>query len=406
MNSYTGRILRVDLTARRSRIESTREDWARLFVGGKGLGIRYLYEDLKPGTPPLSPENRLILMTGPLTGTLVPTSGKLAIITRSPATGTVLDCSIGGTIGNQIKHAGFDGIVLEGKASESIYLLIEDDRIRFIECPELRGKGSHHTELALRGKYGEGISVLSIGPAGENLCSFACITSEFYRQAGRGGVGAVMGSKNLKAIAVRGTRGFTLPDMDRFLSVGKDVLRADALSEANGWVYTDGTPMIVEMSNNTGILPTRNWQDGTFSGYEGLNSEAVKGVRERKKACSGCPLGCGNYIRAGKTSIEGPEYETLAIAGSNCGISDLEAVAEFNRRCDDLGLDSISSGATAAFAMELTEKGIHDFGLTFGDVRGYLEVPRLIAFREGIGAELSEGVRSMARKYGGAEFAS
>ncbi len=405
MKSYQGVVLRIDLTNQTSHREELNREWARQFWGGKGLGYRYLFEELAPGTDPLGPDNKLILATGPFTGTPVPCSGKLTIITRSPATGTVLDCSVGGSVAGEIKYAGYDLVILEGRAPAPVVVRIEDDKVSFEPAGDLWGLGTHEVEHRLTDRWGADSRILSIGPAGENLVPFACITSELYRQAGRGGVGAVMGAKNLKAVIVRGTGAVKVADAQRLMELALKALRGDVLTDTNLWAYTDGTPMIVELSQNAGILPTRNFQDGTFVDFAKLSSPAVQAVRLAKKACLSCGLGCGNYIRTGRAAVEGPEYETLAVAGANCGIGDLEAVAAFNAACDDLGLDTISTGGVVAFAMELTEKGPHDFGITFGDVERYLEMPGLIARREGIGAELAAGVKKMAERFGGADFA-
>lgn len=403
--SYIGKILRVDLTHGTTKIEELNRVWARQYFGGKGLGIKYLYEELAPGIEPLSPANKLILMTGPFTGTTVPVSGKLAVISKSPATGTILDCSIGGHFAGELKFAGYDAVIFEGKAAEPVYVYIEDGKVEIREASSLWGKGAQETELSLRSMINEEVKVLSIGPAGENLVIMSCITSELYRQAGRGGIGAVMGSKNLKAVAVRGSGSVAVTNMQEFMKTVKEIMKKDTLTDTNLWAFTDGTPMLVEMSQSSGILPTRNFQDGTFDGFAKLNSDAVKAVRAGKKGCLSCALGCGNYSRSGRAAVEGPEYETLAIGGSNCGIDDLEAIIKFNNLCDDLGLDTISVGNVTAFAMELTEKGIKDFGLRFGDTEGYLLVPALIARRDGIGVDLGLGVKKLSEKYGGHDFA-
>jgi len=204
---------------------------------------------------------------------------------------------------------------------------------------------------------------------------------------------------------VRGTGGVRAPNIRKLAATLNKIKREDTMSDDNFWAYTDGTPMIVELSQTAGILPTRNFQEGTFEEYRKIDSDAVRGVLKSKKACFACPLGCGNYVEKGNTRVEGPEYETLALCSSNCGISDLEAVIEFNRLCDDYCLDTISAGNTVAFAMEMTEKGMHDFGITFGDVEKYLQMPRLMVLREGVGAELAEGVSYLAGKYGGQNFA-
>ncbi len=402
--AYTNKILRVNLSTGKAQTENLNTLWARDYLGGKGLSIKYLYEELTAGVDPLLPENKLILMTGPLTGTNAPNSGKLAIASKSPATGTILDCSIGGAIAAEIKYAGYDGIIIEGKASVPVYLYIEDDKVELRNANYLWGKGAHETEHLIK-ERDKDTRVLVIGPAGENLLTMSCINSELYRQAGRGGIGAVMGSKNLKAISVKGSGGVDVPDIRKFTVAMNKLRRENTMSDDNMWTYSDGTPMIVELTQTTGTLPTRNFQDGAFEEYKAIDTEAVKKVCTSKKACFACPLGCGNYIKAGKSVVEGPEYETLALCGSNCGIADLEAIAEFNRLCDDYGIDTISAGNVTAFAMELTEKGIHDFGLRFGGVEEYLKIPAKIARLEGIGAELAKGVRDLAQKFGGSEFA-
>ncbi len=403
--SYTGKILRVNLTTGQSQVEELNKQWAADYLGGKGLGIKYLYEELSPGVDALSPENELILMTGLFTGTIIPLSGKLAIITKSPATGTILDCSIGGHFAAELKFAGYDAVILEGKANKPSYLYIENDNVEIRDASQLWGQGAQDAELILRDTINEEVKVLVIGPAAEKLVTMSCITSEFYRQAGRGGVGAVMGSKNLKAVAVKGSGSISVPNIKQFVETLKDVMRTDILTDTNLWANTDGTALLVDFNQDTGILPTRNFQEGTFDDYQKINSDAMKAVRSGKKGCFSCALGCGNYSRTGKSAVEGPEYETLAIAGSNCGISDLEAIIEFNDLCDNLGIDTISVGNVIAFAMESTEKGIKDFGIQFGDVDAYLKVPGLIAAQEGIGVDLGLGVKKLSEKYGGSDFA-
>jgi aldehyde:ferredoxin oxidoreductase len=403
--SYAGHILRVNLSTGAIQRERLNREWAERYYGGKGLGMKYLFEELAPQTDPLSPDNKLILMTGPLTGTIVPCSGKLDIITKSPATGTILACSIGGYFAGELKFAGYDAVVIEGKAEKPVYLSIKDSRAEIFYAHELWGKGTFETESLLREGANQESQVLCIGPAGENLLPMACINSEHYRQAGRGGVGAVMGSKNLKAIVARGTGEVAVADSKNLMQVAKDLLMSDALSDTNLWAFIDGTPMLVDLSQSAAILPTRNFQSGTFEHHERINSETLKKHRQGKKACLSCALGCGNFTRIGEHIVEGPEYETLAIGGANCGISDMEAIVKFNTLCDDLGLDTISTGGTIAFAMELTEKGIHDFGVHFGDIAGYLKLTEQMGCNEGIGKELAQGVRYLAQRYGGADFA-
>ncbi|SNR98456.1 aldehyde:ferredoxin oxidoreductase [Anaerovirgula multivorans] len=405
MLGYQNKVLRIDLNNKANSTEPLNMEWARQYIGGKGLGIKYLFEELKPGTDPFSPENKLIFMAAPLTGTTVPCSGKLAIISRSPATGTILDCSIGGHIASEIKFAGYDAVIIEGAVDTPSYIYIEDEKVEILSAHELWGKGSHETETTLLHRYGKDCKILSIGPAGENLIPMACINSDYYRQAGRGGIGAVMGSKNIKAIVVKGNGNVKVANMKETLGFINHMMHENTLTDDNLWAYTDGTAMIVEMSQTTGILPTRNFQDGAFQSYKNIDSEAMKKVRAGKKGCGSCALGCGNFTKIGETVVEGPEYETIALCASNCDIGDLEALVQFNSLCDDLGLDTISTGNTTAFAMELTEKGIKDFGLSFGDIDAYLKVPEMIAKKQGIGAELALGTRELAKRYGGSDFA-
>jgi aldehyde:ferredoxin oxidoreductase len=402
--SYKHKILRVNLSTGIASEEPLNKKWAEQYLGGRGLGVKYLYEELPRGVDPLSSDNKVILATGPLTGTIVPCSGKLAIISKSPATGMIVDCSIGGVFASALKLAGYDILIIEGQAKNPAYLEINNEHVEIHSAEHLWGKGIGETEKDLKGEYGRDAAILNIGPAGENLVQFACAGSE-NRQAGRGGIGAIMGSKRLKAIVCSGSQDITVPDMPRFLELIKKLMREDTLSEANQWVYQQGTPTIVDMSNSTGILPTRNYQDGVFEGARNINAESVQGLQPEKRACFACALGCGNYVRVKGGGVEGPEYETLALAGAACGIDSLEAIAKFNAGCDDLGIDTISLGNVIGFAMEMTEKGIKDFGLRFGDVATYLRVPRLVAFREGIGQELSLGVKHLSQKYGGSEFA-
>lgn len=405
MSATEARLLRVDLNRQRWSAESIRDDWCGSYFGGKGLGIRYMLEEVPERVDPLSKDNKLFLMGGPFTGTAIPCSGKLAVISKSPATGTILDCSIGGSFAAEMRFAGYLGIALEGASDRPVIVFVSDDQVEILDAQEYWGKRVSETEFLLREKFGSDASVLCIGPAGENLVPMACICSELYRQAGRGGIGAVMGSKKVKAVVVKGSRGVKVANVRDLLERVRELLKEDVLTDTNLWAYTDGTPLLVGVSQGCGLLPTRNFQEGVFDGYEGLATDAVKAARIAKKACTSCALGCGNYIRLGSLALEGPEYETLAMCGSNVGISDLAVVARFNALCDDWGIDTISAGSTAAFAMELREKGMADLGLQFGRTEEYLELPEKIARREGVGAELSKGVKWLAQKYGGEEFA-
>jgi aldehyde:ferredoxin oxidoreductase len=403
--TYRWKVLRVNLSTGSVEKEPLNKDWAEKYFGGKGLGIKYLYEELEGGIDPLSPANKLILATGPFTGTIVPCSGKLALIAKSPATGTILDCSIGGHFASQLKYAGYDMLIVEGQAEGPVYLVIDDEKVEIRDAASLWGKGIFETESRLHKEHGVEARVLSIGPAGENLVPIACVGSEYYRQAGRGGIGSVMGSKRLKAVVCSGSKDITVPDMPRLLELVKKAIREDVLTATNLGVYVDGTPQLIDMSQTAGVLPTRNYQNGVFEGAQKINAAALRELKPQVKACFACALGCGHYTGTKGSFVEGPEYETLALVGSNCGVDDLEAIIKFNADCDDFGIDTISAGNVVGFAMEMTEKGIKDFGIRFGDIETYLKMPRMIARQEGIGKELSRGVRYLAKTYGGTEFA-
>ncbi len=405
MLGYQNKVLRIDLTNKGAKTEPLRMDWAEKYIGSKGLAIKYLYEELKPGIDPLSPDNKLLLMTGPMTGTPVPCSGKLSISAKSPATGTINDCSIGGHSALQIKYAGYDAIILEGTLKEPGYLLIEDGNVQFKDASDLWGKGSHVAEAILAEKYGHDYSVLSIGPAGENLVTMACINSDYYRQAGRGGIGAVMGSKMVKAIVIKGTGGVKIPNIVENTKKITEILREDTLQEDNTFIYDFGTTAFLEACSDGGILPRKNFSDTTDENWTKYNGEVLLEKRAGKRGCGSCGLGCGNFLKFENATVEGPEYESIAVAGPNAGIDDPEAIVRFNQVADDMGLDTISAGDTIIWAMEMTEKGIHDFGIKFGDKVKYLEYLELMARREGVGADLALGVKKLSEKYGGTDFA-
>lgn len=405
MLGYQNKILRVDLSRKEAKTEPLRMDWAEKYIGSKGLSIKYLYEELKPGIDPLSPANKLIFMTGPMTGTTVPCSGKLSIAGKSPATGTICDCSIGGHAALKIKYAGYDAVIFEGKLEKPGYLLIEDDTVSFLDAGSLWGMGSHDTEATLTDQYGHEYTILSIGPAGETLCGMACINSDYYRQAGRGGMGAVMGSKNLKAVVVKGTGGVRIPNIEEAARRIAEIEKEDTLLEDNTFVFDGGTTAFLEACQDGGILPKNNFSDSTDENWTKYNGEVLLSNMEGKKGCGSCGLGCGNFLKIGDVVCEGPEYESIAVAGPNAGNTDPVAIVRANQVADDMGLDTISAGDTIIWAMEMTEKGIHDFGIRFGEMDKYVEYLKKIARREGVGAELAMGVKKLAEKYGGEDFA-
>lgn len=405
MLGYQNKVLRINLTEKKASTEPLRMDFAEKYIGSKGLVIRYMYEELQPGIDALGPDNKLFLTTGPFTGTPVPCSGKLSVAAKSPATGTMNDCSIGGHAGIRIKFAGYDMIIFEGQLAEPGYVVIEDDEIKFVDAGDLWGKGSHEAESILAEEYGREFSILSIGPAGENLSNMACINSDYYRQAGRGGIGAVMGSKKMKAILIKGTGGVKVPDIVKTTDRILEILHEDVLQEDNTFVYDAGTTAFLEACNDGGILPWKNFSDTTDEKWTEYNGDVLMESREGKRGCGSCGLGCGNFLKIGDAVCEGPEYETISVAGPNAGIRDPYAIVKFNQVADDMGLDTISAGDTIIWAMEMTEKGLHDFGIKFGDGEGMLRLLKEMATRTGVGAELADGVKIASEKFGGTDFA-
>lgn len=406
MDFYTGRVLRLDMTALKATVEALDEGWAKLYVGGKGLLLRYLFAELAPGTDPLSPENPLILATGPFAGTAVATCSRLAVGCKSPATGTLLDSYVGGSFAPELKFAGYDLVVVTGRAPHPVLVLVEDDRVEFLPAEgRFWGLETAALEQLVREEMGPWHKVLSTGPAGERLVPFACLSTDQYHKAGRGGAGAVMGSKNLKAVVVRGTGAVTVGDAAAFAG---DLLALQSdriLTGDNAWTWEEGTPYLVELVNTAGALPTRNWRSGHFDEAPAIESAALQRVRTKIRACTQCPLACRQVHQFGDHICEGPEFETLGLCGANCGIGDLATIAAFNQACDELGLDTMSTGAVVALAMDLCERGVADYGLAFGDATGYLTAPGMIARREGWGAELALGARDLAALKGRPELA-
>lgn len=409
MDGYAGTILRVNLTTGEVRKEAYDAEVARDFLGGRGFGIFTLYREVPAGTDPLSPQNKLIASTGPLSGLLVPGAGKMDWTTKSPQTGGYASASVGGHLTAELKYAGYDAIILEGASDKPVYLYIDDDTVELRRASDLWGRGSITVEEMLKKKLGEDFQIATIGPAGENLVKYACITHDFGRQAGRGGVGAVMGAKKLKAIAVRGTQTIPVANPDAYWARSKSMYRACKQAPALEAWQRYGTTIVTSWCDEVGALPTRNFQQGSFEAGKNLYGDVM---RERivitDKGCFGCPSPCGKYSNAKKYGIfvEGPEYETIALCGSNCALSDIEDVAYANYLCDELGVDTISAGNAIAFAMECHERGVlgpsdtNGLDLRFGNAPAVFGMIERIARREGLGDLLAEGVKEAAKHLG------
>ena len=358
--TYNLKMLRINLTDRTIKTEDLDEKLAKKFLGGRGLGTKILYDEGVATVEPLSPENKLIFINGPLTGANVPTGGRYMVVTKAPLNNMIASSNSGGVWGARLKYAGYDALIVEGKADAPVYLVIEDEHIEIKDAAALWGKTSLETEEELKGTYGKNASVLNIGPAGENLALLACIINEADRAAGRTGVGAVMGSKNLKAIVCSSKRTVVEP-------YDKEALRESValnlkLLKENGVTGTGlptyGTAVLVNIINNVGSFPTKNWQESQFATSEEISGEMLKEKFLVKQGfCHRCPIGCGRVINMNGKIVGGPEYEPLWAYGANCGLDDLEAITIANFWSNEMGLDAIGAPTTIAAAMELYQKG-------------------------------------------------
>ena len=403
LDFYTGNVLWIDMSTKSTRVEPLNMEWAERYIGGKGLLFRYMWEYVPPKVDPWAPENPVFLMSGPFAGTNVSTASRLVVGAKSPATNILNDSYVGGSFAPEMKFAGYDAIIVTGKADELTVVTIRDDVVEFRPGKRYAGLPTSEIESAMRNDFDKDCKTLSIGPAGETLLPWACLSTDQYHKAGRGGHGALFGSKNLKAIAVHGTGSVTVGDAPAFLADMKRIHDEFVLTDDNLWAHEEGTPVLVDLVNGAGALPTNNWSAGFFEGAKNINSESFQKIRLKKRACYQCAIACRNFhgttFKGEEVRGEGPEYETIALLGANCGIGDIDALMKTNELCDELGMDTISTGAVIGLAMDMTEKGIADYGVRFGDVEGYVKLPTLIANKEGVGAELALGVRALCKKY-------
>lgn len=417
MFGWMGKVLRVDLTRGEIREEALDASVARDFIGGRGLGVYYLLKELNPDCEPLSPENLMVMTTAPLTGTGAPTGARYMITTKSPLTGAITCSNSGGFFPTALKRAGYDALLFSGRSPEPVYLWIDEGRPELRSASHIWGKTPRETEDILKAETHERARINCIGPAGERGVLFASVMNDLDRTAGRSGVGAVMGSKNLKAIAVRSSGKVPIHDPEEFKRVCAelDAKFKEAYKDAPPPLRTYGTAITVIATNNYGALPTRNFQAGTFEGADKINGEALtERFLVQPKACFSCPIACGRLTKVEEPgyegSGEGPEYETIYAFGSNCGVDNLAAITKANYVCNELGLDTITMGATIACAMELAERGWlpeSDIGmsLNFGDEKAIVELTRMTGRREGFGDILAQGSLRMAEKYGHPELA-
>jgi len=408
---WNGKILWVDLTKKTSKTEDIPSQVYENFIGGKGLGAYLLYRSLEPKTDPLGPDNILFFVTGPLQGLSAPSVGRWAIVTKSPLTGAFLDSHCGGPLGREIKKSGYDVVAVIGQSDTPITLVIENSEVRFDDAEDLCGKGTHETTRILHERNPKGSAVYVIGPAGENLVLSALGCCELAHQTGRGGIGAILGSKNLKGVVVKGTKKIVSKHPESLREINTMVAKLWKEKEGNDF-KNFGTGSLVEIANARGQFPTRNWENGFFEEYENLLPEKYQHLATGAHlSCPHCILRCTHAYKIEDPSNPGSEvestleYETIGLCGGNLGISDPVAVLRLNFLADDLGLDTISAGSAIGFAMDAFENGILTedeigFPLRFGDAEAALKLMRKIAYREGIGEVLAKGVRLAAQEIG------
>lgn len=407
-----GKILRVNLSDSKVSQEELPEGMVRKFLGGAGVATKYLYDEVPKGADPLGPENELIFMTGSLTGTVSPSTGRYSVVFKSPLTGVWAQSNAAGFWGVDFKKTGFDGIIFRGISAKPVYLVVTDDKAELRDAGHLWGKSVSETTGLIKAELGEKFNVACIGIAGENQVRYASIMNDLHRAAGRCGGGTVMGSKRLKAIAVNGSKRVNIANPSAFREVARKQFELLDQHMLKIGMEAFGTNMVLDMVNIRGGFPTKNWQTGVFPEVERINAIALsEKVLVEKKCCFSCPICCGrgSEIREGpykgKTG-EGPEYESVGALGGMCGISNLEAITMAHYLCNDYGLDTISTGSTIAFAMECYEKGIltkldtEGLELKFGDTEVMIEMVHKIAKREGLGNLLAEGTKRMSQKLG------
>lgn len=412
MLGWAGNLLTVELTKEKAKVEPLNTVLATNFLGGRGINAKLLFDEIKPKIDPLGPENILIFGTGPLTGTLCPSSGRFNVSAKSPITGIFGDSNAGGWWAPELKWAGYDHIVIHGRAERPVYLWIDDEHVEIRDASHLWGRDTWETQDMIREEHGDpGVQSVCIGHAGEGLVRYACIIHGLKRAAGRTGMGAVMGSKNLKAIAVRGTKGIEVARPDEFVEAAKEMhmrLRKSKFFEA----YSKyGTLLLTMLLNESGRLSAMNWRSSCFENAEKLSGEVfLENYNVKNRACYGCPIHCSHYyvVRKGRYAGygEGPEFVTVYALGPKCGVDDFEAVLKANELCNKYGIDSYEAGSAIAWAMDCYERGIltkkdtDGIDLRFGDHESMLTLLGKINRRESLGDLLAEGAVKAAQMTG------
>ena len=430
--AWAKKLLRVNLTAGTISEEALNMDWAKQYLGQRGLATKYFVEEVDPKVDPLSPDNKMIMATGPLTGTCASTAGRYSVITKGALTGAIACSNSGGFFGNEMKNAGYDMVIFEGASKTPVYLFIDNENAQLIDASDMWGTSVWDTEDKIKSDHQDPmIRVASIGVSGEKGVKYACVVNDYHRAAGRSGVGTVMGSKNLKAVAIRGTKGVTVKDPVRFFeaaNAGKAVLAGNPVTGEGLPAF--GTQVLMNVINETGALPSQNHRDVQFDGAHAISAEAMAEPREsdgkpnlvRNAACFGCTIACGRISTIDRTHYTvaerpeyqvasgGLEYEAAWALGAATGVDDLDALTFANFICNEQGYDPISFGATVGAAMELyeigaiTDKETGGIELKFGSAKALTDLAELTGKSEGFGAEIGLGSKLLCEKYGHGEL--
>lgn len=396
------KLLVVDLSTETYSIRTMSAPICRKYLGGLGLGVKILFDNLRKGIDPFSEENVLIFAASIFNGTDWPASGRFEVVHKSPLTGILGYSNCGGYFGRELRRTRFDVVAITGKAKRPLLLYLEKGKVEFEEASELWGMDTFQTQTVLKERYGEDIEIACLGPAGENLVKFASIITRFGRAAGRTGTGATMGAKRLKALVVKGSGDVNIHDKERFLRLADEAFEAIRTSKYISGLARLGTASIVNVVNKMGRFPTKNFQSGVFREADRIDGISLeRNFKLKKIPCFRCPINCAIHTFVGGTWSKGPEYETINSLGARCGCGDLKVIVEGNYLCNKYGMDTISTGAVIAFAMECYEKGILKQGdLRWGNGKAILDSIREIAYKKGIGKVLSEGVKKASNFIG------
>lgn len=400
MYGWTGNILRVNLSSKTFKKETFTEDFAKKWIGGRGFAVKILWDELKPGIDALGPENKLIVALGPIAGIAAPNTGKTVVAAKSPLTGGYGDGNLGSRVTINLRKAGYDLLIIEGKASSPIYLFIEDDKVEFLSAQKIWGKGSYVTIDWLYKKYGKGAGILTIGQGGENKVLYSIIRSMEGRAGGRPGMGAVMGSKNLKAIVVKGNKEIPVSEPEAIKKIGAaDLKKVGETDKKTGWSI-QGTTGVLAWCNEVAALPVRNMRKTSHKDAWRIDGERLNAARVATYGCPHCTMRCGIAILDKEGHQSELDYENIGLLGSNLEIFDLAQVASLNYLCDDYGLDTISSGSVLGFYADAIDHGAIEGDFQFGDAERAKELLRMTAYREGVGDFLALGTMRMAEKIG------